>query len=158
MKFDIDKFLRKYIKGAVIPKDVFDACIRAQLAGKKYIDIPFDVLKQIEAKQEENKLRDKEEKQIARYRLKGMELDKQKEYEKAVKEYAKAIAKGEESKFDLFTAFAYAYERIIITLHKLAKYTEEMEYIQAYLNHDISNREKYEERLNKLIKKYGSNG
>lgn len=92
---------------------------------------------------------------ISEHRLAGMEKEKNADNEGAISEYEVAIIFGEQSKFNLFHAYAHAYERIIVCLHKAKRFDKEASYIERYLKYDLSEavRSKYTTRLEKLKSK-----
>ena len=93
---------------------------------------------------------------ISDLRLQGMEDEKSGNIENAISSYQTCIEKGESSSFNMFHAYAHAYDRLIILLHKTKQYDTEAQYIEALLKHDSLSQpviKKYTERLNKLSKK-----
>lgn len=92
---------------------------------------------------------------ISEHRLAGMEKEKNADNEGAISEYAVSIILGEQSKFNIFHAYAHAYERIIVCLHKAKRFDKEASYIEKYLKYDLSEaaRSKYSTRLEKLKSK-----
>ncbi len=92
---------------------------------------------------------------ISCLRLQGMEYEKTGDIEKAISSYRQCIERGEQSTFNMFHAYAHAYDRLIVLLHKTKQYDIEAQYIESLLKHDSLSEpviKKYTERLNKLTK------
>lgn len=70
---------------------------------------------------------------ITTHRLLGAQCEQNGELADAIDEYAAAIRRGREADPDLLHAYEQAYRRIIALLDKLQRYTEEIDYINAYL-------------------------
>lgn len=148
----------EYRHGIYIPEYIYIKCsnIETDILLKKrqdvYIDLPSNIYDIIEANKKEQENRDNLEIKISSHRVGGMNLEKEGNIEDAISEYKKAIEIGEQSSLSRFSSYAYAYERIIILLHKVKDIEKEKQYINAYLSHNISDKakDKYTNRLNKL--------
>lgn len=164
MKVDVREFLNKYRTmeyrhGIYIPEDIYIRCSQKELdlllkdKSNPYIELPDNIDKVIEA----NKRKDEQEEalynEISSYRLNGMDKEERGLINEAIEEYALSIEIGEQT--NMFHAYAHSYERIIILLHKLKDYENEISYISQYLKHNLSDRdiEKYRKRLEKIKSK-----
>lgn len=161
MKIKIEDFLNLPIKVQICaPDDLCSTLINAYyFEGKKEYEVPdnfFDIIKQ-NVKNEE--LRKTNYDKIEEFRLSGMKFDKNKDIENAINQYSKAIELGE-TVDKMFHAYAYAYERIFVLLHKIKDYQAEYQYLEKYLAHEELNlkchektRAKYQDRFDKLKNK-----
>ena len=127
--------------------------------GIKEYEVPDNFYEVIRQKVKEEELRQANYSKIEEYRLNGMYYDKNKEVDIAIYQYAKAIELGETVN-NMFHAYAYAYERIFVLLHKIKDYQAEYQYLEKYLAHEELNlkchektRAKYQERFDKLKNK-----
>ena len=157
IKVNVRDFMKKYATseyrhGIYIPSDINSQLTRAYITGKDFITLRDTVLEEIEANKRAQDERDELYNLISQYRLTGMELEKV-DMQGAIEQYKQCIAVGE--KTNMFHAFAHAYERIIVLLHKAKDYESERNYIVAYLKHDLTEavRTKYQQRLTKLADK-----
>ena len=163
MKVNIKEFLDKYRSaeyryGIFIPEDIYVQCSQIELDSLlkgielSYIDLPDNVIDIIESNKKEQEDKDNIYNVISVHRIGGMNLEKEGNIEAAINEYKSAILIGEQSSLSQFTSYSYAYDRIIILLHKIKDIESEKQYIKDYLTHDISDKikEKYINRLNKL--------
>jgi len=146
----------EYHHGIFIPEDVILKYFGG-LVHPKTIKIRDTIYEEIEQNKRSYEDREDDYQAVSELRLSGMAFDKQNDFDNAISAYKESIAKGEASRFDLFHAYAYSYERIIIILHKAKRYKEEAHYIACYMNYNIGSHkiEKYTNRLIKLKSKYG---
>lgn len=164
MKIDVRKFLNKYRTeeyrhGIYIPKDIYIRCSQKELnlllkdKSNPYIELPDDIDKVIEANKRKDEQKEALYNEISSHRLNGMDKEERGLINEAIEDYALSIEIGEQN--NMFHAYAYSYERIIILLHKLKDYEGEINYISQYLKHDLSDREieKYSKRLGKIKSK-----
>ena len=165
MRVNIKNFLNKYRTseyrhGIYIPEDIYIKCSQMELGmiakgvDVAYIDLPDDIYDIIESNKKDQEYREDIDNRISNHRICGINYEKEGNIEDAISEYKKAIEIGEQTSLSRFTSYAYAYERIIILLHKIKDIENEKHYIQAYLLHnDIAEKtkEKYINRLNKMI-------
>lgn len=148
----------EYRHGIFIPEDILEKCndieIKVLLNKRKdaYIDLPSNIYDIIEANRKQQEDRDNINNIISTHRIGGMNLEKEGNIEAAITEYKEAIKIGEQSSLSRFSSYSYAYERLIILLHKIKDIEAEKQYIEAYLRHDISDevKDKFTNRLNKL--------
>lgn len=163
MKVNIKDFLNKYRAieyrhGIYIPEDIYVQCSQVELdmllrgLDVAYIDLPDNIYDIIEANKKEQECREDIDNIISNHRICGINYEKEGCIEAAINEYKKAIEIGEQASLSRFSSYAYAYERIIILLHKMKDIDSEKHYINKYMLHDISEKtkEKYINRLNKL--------
>lgn len=152
MKVNIEDFQAKY--GSLIPVDIMALFTECFLRGDKEVDIRDTVIEEMQLKKAENDLWDKEYNKISSFRIDGMQYESQGNIDQAIVSYKKCIMAGEKSHLDLFHSYSYAYERIIILLHKIKDFQSEIMYIKAMLGHNLTekDKEKYTKRLNKLVK------
>lgn len=163
MKVSIKEFLDKYRSseyryGIFIPEDIYNLCSQIELDSLlkgidlSYIDLPDNIFDIIETNKREQEDRDNINNIISTHRIGGMNLEKEGNIEAAITEYKEAIKIGELSSLSRFSSYSYAYERVIILLHKIKDIEAEKQYIEAYLRHDISDKtkDKFTNRLNKL--------
>lgn len=164
MKVNIKDFLNKYRAieyrhGIYIPEDIYVQCSQVELdmllrgLDVAYIDLPDNIYDIIEANKKEQEYREDIDNKISNHRICGINYEKEGCIEAAINEYKKAIEIGEQASLSRFSSYAYAYERIIILLHKIKDIDSEKHYINTYILHDdISEKtkEKYINRLNKL--------
>lgn len=106
---------------------------------------------------------DSEYSAISLHRKAGMECEANGDVDEAINEYAESIRLGENAENDMFHAFGYSYTRIIVLLDKVKRFAEEIDYIEAVLNHSMkdSERSKYAARLEKTkvkLAKQSNNG
>ena len=163
MRVCLKEFLDKYRSseynyGIFIPEDIYNLCSQIELGSLlkgidlSYIDLPDNIFDIIEYNKREQEDRDNVNNIISAHRIGGMKLEKEGNIEAAITEYKEAIKIGEQSSLSRFSSYSYAYERIIILLHKIKDIEAEKQYIEAYLRCDISDKtkEKFTNRLNKL--------
>lgn len=83
------------------------------------------------------------------------DMHKMENFSEAIEHYKKAIKIGENCKVDMFNSYSAAYKCLITLLNQQHKYEEEKLYIEAYLTHDLSEKETsiYKNMLNRLYKK-----
>lgn len=145
-----------------LPGYVDETLFRCILRGEEFAEVPDTfpadverVRQEYERKQTESVARQLEYDKVSELRLRGMEKEKAADNAGAISEFAIAIALGEQSRFNLFSAYGYAYERLIVCLHKAKDYEREAKYIEQYLSHGLDERkaEKYQSRLAKLKNK-----
>ena len=138
-----------------LPNYIDEAYMRCLLNGEKMIEVPDTFFRDVAAaqcayddEQKERNAREFDESEVAKKRLAGMEKEKSADNEGAISEYAVSIILGEQSKHNLFHAYAHAYERIIVCLHKAKRFDKEASYIERYLKYDLSEaaRSKYNTR------------
>ena len=157
------ELMRIYEYYMYLPDYIRDAANEC-LTGNKYEDaeLPmsyYDDVENAKKEYENAKIRQQaweaDYQKISEHRLAGMEKEKSADNEGAISEYAVAIILGEQSKFNLFHAYSYAYERIIVCLRKAKRLDKEVNYIERYLKYDLSEaaRSKYSTRLEKLKSK-----
>jgi hypothetical protein len=153
-RFDIYRTV-EYHNGLFLHEDVQIALTRCLLNDSNVIEVRASVFDEIEENKRKYELREREYNDVSTHRLNAMQFEKDGSLEAAVTEYATAIQLGESCVNNVFTAFAYAYERIIVLHHKLKNNELETSYIENYLKHDLSEtvREKYVKRYEKLISK-----
>lgn len=152
MRVNIQDFQAKY--GSLIPDDIMALFTECFLQGVEETDIRNTAIDEIQSQKAKQDLWNKEYEEISSYRIDGMQYESQGDIEQAISSYKKCIAIGENSHSDLFHAYAHAYKRIIILLHKMKDFKCEIAYINAALAHNLSekDRDKYVKRLNKLKK------
>ena len=157
MRINIEDFFDKYSSeeyrhGIFIPEEVHDVLDTLYLQGEDYAVINDSVIDVIEEKKLDyyNRLAIIDE--IGRHLNAGNKLEKV-NILLSINEYKESIRIGEE--IGAFMYYSYAYERLIILLHKIKDFESEKQYIQALLEYNLSDsrRQKYEERLTKLNKK-----
>lgn len=155
MKVKVKDFTGKYMSniykhGTYIPEDIFFKII---LHRGTYIELPDDIIEIIEANKSKEEERENLYEMISSHRINGIEKEKKQDIIGAISEYSKSIEIGETT--NMFHAFAYSYERIIILLHKTKDYNQEVQYISKYLQHELNEKEKdkYKNRLEKLNSK-----
>lgn len=155
MKVRVKEFMRKYMSakyghGSYIPGGIFSKIISHT---ETYIDLPDNIIEIIEEQRIKEKNWEKLYKTISAHRIKGMDKEGKQDINGAIDEYSKSIEIGETT--DMFHAYAYSYERIIILLHKVKDYNQEAKYITQLLKHRLNDkrREKYQNRLEKLNSK-----
>lgn len=145
--------------GLKLPAYVEQAYMHGLIHGESQVDVPDTFFKDVaearcayDDEQAEREARRSEEAEVSKHRLSGMGKEKNADNEGAISEYAVAIILGEQSKYNLFHAYAHAYERIIVCLHKAKKFDKESDYIERYLKYNLSEaaRSKYSVRLEKL--------
>lgn len=145
-----------------LPDYVHTAYMRCLLNGENEVEVPDTFFKDVaearcayDDEQAEWEARRSEEAEVSKHRLSGMEKEKNVDNEGAISEYIVAIILGEQSKFDLFHAYAHAYERLIVCLHKAKKFDKEADYIERYLKYNLSEAScsKYFSRLERLKSK-----
>lgn len=148
--------------GLKLPAYAEQAYMRGLLRGDREVEVPDTFFKDVararcayDDEQAEREARRSEEAEVSKHRLSGMEKEKNADNEGAISEYAVAIILGEQSKFDLFHAYAHAYERLIVCLHKAKKFDKEADYIERYLKYNLSEAacSKYSSRLERLKSK-----
>lgn len=145
-------------KGLMPPAEIMAQESQLFLQGADYIDIPISIIEDMERHKAVSDKREHEYQEISSHRLAGINAEGL-DCNLAIMEYQECIAMGENSEFDLFHAYSYAYFRIIVLLHKNKEYEKELDYTEKLLSHELSDseREKYSQRLNKLKSKiYGS--
>lgn len=140
-------------RGLRPPYELMREMLRKTLAGHDEISIPQSVFDEMEETKRKEQEWEEAYNEITTLRLSGMANEAN--IEMAISEYAKCIELGEKSEYNLFHAYAHAYTRIIILLHKAGKFKEEAKYISNLLSHEVSEKErnKYLCRLEKLQKK-----
>lgn len=111
-----------------------------------------ELRKKINELRQEQKQYERDDNEISTFRLKGMELEKSRDIDEAISAFSKCIEIGESKGDKFFHSYSFAYERIIIDLHKTKQYYREAYYIREYLKHDLrdKDRDKYQNRLEKL--------
>lgn len=141
------------VRGLRPPYELMREMLRKTLAGHDEISIPQSVFDEMEETRRKEQEWEETYNEITTFRLSGMANEDNTEM--AISEYAKCIELGEKSEYNLFNAYAHAYIRIIILLHKAGKFKEEAEYISNLLSHEVSekDRNKYLCRLETLQKK-----
>lgn len=156
-RFTLQEFDELCSKNGYLPTDeIMELETDAFLKNINYIDIPLSQLDEMKRKKEEHDQWEASYQEISSLRLKGMDDEKSGNIEKAISSYRQCIEMGEQSTFNMFHAYAHAYDRLIILLHKTKQYDTEAQYIEALLKHDSLSQpviKKYTERLNKLSKK-----
>lgn len=153
---DIAQFMDKY-RSVMLSNDQFIA-LNDTLSKlhffkhQTHAQVPVDIIAQMDNALQAQKEREELYNLVSQYRLAGMEMEKV-DMLGAIEQYKQCIAVGETT--DMFHAFAHAYERIIVLLHKAKDYESERNYIAAYIKHDLTEavREKYQQRLTKLTGK-----
>ncbi|MCM1379521.1 MAG: hypothetical protein NC044_05670 [Prevotella sp.] len=145
----------EYRHGIYLPKSVSEAYFDCMLSGEAYVDAPDDWRETTEAAKADDELRESEYKRVSEHRVRGMQYEDIADNAGAISEYAVSIILGEQSKFNLFMAYAHSYERIIVCLHKAKDYEREAKYISQYIAHglDETKSAKYSARLEKLKSK-----
>lgn len=145
----------KYKHGIYIPDDILYKCLPLEYSSTM-IDLPDGIIEIIEANKRQDEEQEALYREISNHRLSGLAMEKKKDIVGAISEYMKAIEIGEMT--TMFHAYAYAYERIIILLHKTKDYQSEAKYIVQYLNHknEISDKQmdKYQKRIENLKAKF----
>lgn len=146
-----DKYLSsEYKHGMYIPEDLF---CQITSSTEPFIELPDDIIEIIEKNKSDEEKYEKLYDMISSHRIMGMEKEQESDINGAIDEYSKSIEIGETT--DMFHAYAYSYERIIILLDKMKEYNQEIRYISQYLQHDLDDKrkEKYQNRLAKLNSK-----
>lgn len=158
MKVRVKDFMKKYASakykhGIYMPEDIFFKCSSLETSSTT-IDLPDDIIEVIESNKRKDEEREALYREISNHRLAGFDKEDKKDVTGAISEYMKAIEIGETT--TMFHAYAYAYERIIILLHKVKDYQSEAQYIAQYLGHKIRDkqRDKYQKRLGNLKAKF----
>ena len=156
MKVNIEDFFAKYggeeyRNGLFIPEDIHALRFESFLSGDTEFDVPDNIDAVIEANKLKQEKRDAEYNNISLHRKAGMECEANGDVDEAINEYAESIRLGENAENDMFHAFGYSYTRIIVLLDKVKRFAEEIDYIEAVLNHSMkdSERGKYAARLEK---------
>ena len=157
MIIDINNFFDLYCSqdyryGIFIPKDIFNYLDTLTLQGEKFANVRDSIVEEIEANKSELLEVEAKIQTICEHSSTGYKLEKVNIY-RAIEEYKEAIRIGETTK--AFMYYGGAYDRVIILLHKIKDYKSEQQYISALLKHNLSDsqRQKYENRLIKVIKK-----
>lgn len=155
MKVKVKDFKDKYLSseykhGMYLPEDLFCQIISST---EPFIELPDDIIEIIEKNKSDEEKHEKLYDMISSHRIMGMEKEQESDINGAIDEYSKSIEIGETT--DMFHAYAYSYERIIILLDKMKEYNQEIRYISQYLQHDLDDKrkEKYQNRLAKLNSK-----
>lgn len=145
----------EYRHGIYLPKSVAEEFTECFLSGTEFIDVPDDWRETTEAAKADDELRESEYNRVSEHRVRGMQYEDIADNAGAISEYAVSIILGEQSKFNLFMAYAHSYERIIVCLHKAKDYEREAKYISQYLAHGLDEAKfaKYSARLEKLKSK-----
>ena len=153
-RYTIKQFQELCQKNGYTPTiEVMQMETKAFLQGVDYIDIPESTLDEMRTKKAEHDQWEAAYQEVSFFRLKGMENEKAGNIESAIISYRICIEKGENSIRPIFHAYAHAYDRIIILLHKTKDYDLEAQYIKSLLKHDslsTATIEKYSNRLDKL--------
>lgn len=139
--------------GLTPPWYIMDMETDAFLKGIEYIDVPLSVFDEMKREKAKHDKWETEYQSISFLRLQGMDDEKSGNIEKAISSYRQCIEMGEQSTFNMFHAYAHAYDRLIILLHKTKQYDLEAQYIKSLLKHDSLSTaiiNKYSNRLNKL--------
>lgn len=165
---DIDQFIKdRKLSVLCQTEGEMVAISDAFLSGKDEVEMPDDywsllVERDSELKAKQSKW-DSEYSKISLHRKAGMECEANGDIDEAINEYAESIRLGENAENDMFHAFGYSYTRIIVLLDKVKRFAEEIDYIEAVLNHSMkdSERGKYAARLEKTkvkLAKQSNNG
>lgn len=156
-RFTLEGFGELCKKNGYIPtEEIMELETDAFLKNINFIDIPLSSLEEMKHKKEERDQWESSYQDISSFRLNGMEYEKTGNIESAIFSYRICIEKGEQSTFNMFHAYAHAYDRLIILLHKSKQYDLEAQYIKSLLAHDSLSTaiiDKYKNRLNKLNQK-----
>lgn len=147
---DFDEYCQK--NGFIPPAEIMGQELSLVLKGEDYISIPLSIIEKMKQEKTERDKWDELYKNISLLRLNAMQLERT-DTAAAITEYEYCIETGETSTIPMFHAYHYAYERIIILLHKAKDYEKESTYIRQLLSHkELSQKEieKYTERLKKL--------
>lgn len=142
--------------GLTPPSCIMEMETDAFLNGIGYIDVPLSVFDEMELEKAKHDQWEIQYQRISSLRLQGMDDEKAGNIENAIASYRQCIEKGEQSNQPMFHAYSYAYDRIIILLHKTKNFDLEAQYINSLLKHDSlseSTFNKYQIRLNKLKQK-----
>lgn len=145
----------EYRYGIYLPESIIEQYTDCFLNDSQFIEVPENWREQTEAAKADAELREREYNRVSEHRVRGMQYEDIADNAGAISEYAVSIILGEQSKFNLFTAFAHSYERIIVCLHKAKDYEREAKYISQYIAHglDEARTAKYSARLEKLKSK-----
>lgn len=154
-RYTIKQFQELCLKNGYMPPiEVMQMETKAILQGLDYIDVPESALDEMRQKKAEHDKWESTYQEISALRTKGMQAENDGDIEAAIALYGTCIEKGEQSNPPMFHAYSYAYDRIIILLHKTKDFDSEMNYIRSLLKHDSLSEatvNKYRNRLNKLI-------
>ena len=157
MVVDIEEFLDKYSSdeyrsGIYIPSDVSDFLDDLLLKGIDVAEIRDSVIQEIEDNRRKQEEWDAMFNLISKYRVAGIELEKV-DIDSAIQQYKRCIEIGETT--DMFGLYRYAYERVIILLHRIKDFKGERFFVISLLKHDLDEdvKDKYQKRLIKLNQK-----
>jgi len=153
VEVNTDVFCKEF-KG-FIPVEILKMVFDENFHKREVLLIEREVIEAIASEKREYQNREKEYSEVGSLRLQGMELEERGDIEGAISAFAASIQKGEESRYNLFAAYAHSYARIFILLRKVNDILQEKEYLEKYLTHSLteSERAKYSKRLATLLKK-----
>lgn len=139
-----------------LPKYIDDAACECLAYDLAEYDVPDTFRDDVEKSRAEYEYRQRVYDEVSEHRLTGMQLEEVLDYAGAISEYAIAIILGEQCRYDVFTAYAYAYQRIFVCLRKAKDAEREITYLERYLQHTLSEAEvaKYSSRLERLRAKH----
>lgn len=133
--------LNKYIKGAILPPDIFMKMQKALLDGKDTINVPSSLLKQLEAKAKGQSERDKKLNTVVANNNKGIELEKKGKIKEAITIY--------ESNIEIDYPAHHSFKRLMVLYRKTKDYDNEFRVIERAIV-VFGELPEYVERLDKV--------
>ncbi|GHT63127.1 hypothetical protein FACS189451_09250 [Bacteroidia bacterium] len=146
---NIDSFIKKYIKGAIIPMDLFLALQQKLLDGATKVTITTSTIEMLDNLLAEKKAEDKRLLQCSSLNNKGSEYEKQGKINLAIKTYEKNIG------VDCYPA-SHSFNRLMVLYRKEKYYDNEIRVINRAIDvfsvdsHYSSEVYKWRDRLEKV--------
>jgi len=117
------KYLEKFTKGAIIPRDLLDRMDDATLDGRKSIDVPQSLIDKLEEKLEKYENEERLLNNSVSLSEKGSKLEKEGKIDEAIKVYEKNIESG------CYPA-AFSFKRLSVIYRGRKDYDNELRVIE----------------------------